>query len=318
MEPTWGPAAFLNDPLNPPPAETRAYAGALAEELMFRGVKPKVVNQSALNGYLVIVPGASAGLGVEVRAGPGDVHMDDVKAVAGLLLRPPAQKRSVARVALLLEHAAQAVTEPGLTTTALAERAGMSVGVLYRYFADVDAVRWCVAEIWMRRTITAVEHARAADTRPDELARLLIQHIAAYRSCYRPPAHDAAVIRARTDREHAWHQQLAATLATVITDPAPTGQPDQRGQTDGDLSPLDTRCLIIVTLADRAARTATTNSRDPVTAGIEHMVAWYIRDANVGESAALSKAAAAPAVGSRPCPCGARSIEHQAHDCATT
>lgn len=69
------------------------------------------------------------------------IGVDEVNAIASLLRRPPAQRRSAERVATVLELAVQAATEPHLTTAALAERAGMSVGAIYQFFPDLDTVR---------------------------------------------------------------------------------------------------------------------------------------------------------------------------------
>jgi AcrR family transcriptional regulator len=55
----------------------------------------------------------------------------------------PQQTRSQERVDLILDTAAELVAEEGyemLTTNAIAERAGISIGSLYRYFPDKDAI----------------------------------------------------------------------------------------------------------------------------------------------------------------------------------
>jgi AcrR family transcriptional regulator len=55
----------------------------------------------------------------------------------------PQQTRSQERVDLVLDTAADLVAEEGyemLTTNAIAERAGISIGSLYRYFRDKDAI----------------------------------------------------------------------------------------------------------------------------------------------------------------------------------
>jgi len=60
-----------------------------------------------------------------------------------LIRNEPVQARSTARLAALLDAAAQVVHEIGyerLTTAMVAERAGASIGTVYRYFPDRIAV----------------------------------------------------------------------------------------------------------------------------------------------------------------------------------
>ncbi len=64
-------------------------------------------------------------------------------ASAGPLRRVPVQGRSVARVARMLDACAELVDEIGyeaLTTTLLAERAGVAIGSIYQFFPDKRAV----------------------------------------------------------------------------------------------------------------------------------------------------------------------------------
>lgn len=56
------------DPFNPPLAAAKAAAGLLAQELMYRSVKPSVHKQSEHHAYVVVVPGGYAELMVDVRA----------------------------------------------------------------------------------------------------------------------------------------------------------------------------------------------------------------------------------------------------------
>jgi AcrR family transcriptional regulator len=61
----------------------------------------------------------------------------------GPLRRVPVQGRSVARVARMLDACAELVDEMGyesLTTTLLAERAGVAIGSIYQFFPDKRAV----------------------------------------------------------------------------------------------------------------------------------------------------------------------------------
>src|SRR5262245_58764600 len=62
---------------------------------------------------------------------------------AGPLRRMPVQGRSVARVARMLDTCSELMDEvgyDGLTTTLLAERAGVAIGTVYQFFPDKRAV----------------------------------------------------------------------------------------------------------------------------------------------------------------------------------
>jgi AcrR family transcriptional regulator len=67
-------------------------------------------------------------------------------------------------VALILEAAAQILETGGLeafTTNAVAERAGVSIGTLYQYFADKNAVLLALARQEMETTVVAARRAIA-------------------------------------------------------------------------------------------------------------------------------------------------------------
>ena len=61
----------------------------------------------------------------------------------GIKRRIPRQARAAETVAAIIEGAAQILEAGGLaafTTNAVAERAGVSIGTLYQYFADKNAL----------------------------------------------------------------------------------------------------------------------------------------------------------------------------------
>ena len=75
----------------------------------------------------------------------------------GPLRRMPVQGRSVARVARMLDTCAELIDESGydaLTTTLLAERAGVAIGTVYQFFPDKRAV---VAALTKRNVEAYVE-----------------------------------------------------------------------------------------------------------------------------------------------------------------
>lgn len=68
---------------------------------------------------------------------------DDVLAPAAVIRNEPVQARSTARLSALLDAAAAVIDEHGyerLTTAQVADRAGASIGTVYRYFPDRIAV----------------------------------------------------------------------------------------------------------------------------------------------------------------------------------
>ena len=77
----------------------------------------------------------------------------------GIQRRIPRQIRAEETVSAILEAAAQVLEAGGLegfTTNAVAERAGVSIGTLYQYFADKQALLRALAEREIRRALVAI------------------------------------------------------------------------------------------------------------------------------------------------------------------
>lgn len=93
--------------------------------------------------------------------------MDDPIAGTSVTVRhEPVQARAAQRIEALLDAAAAVVDEHGiehLTTALVAERAGASIGTVYRYFPDRVAVLVALAERNLERLRFAVERALAAE-----------------------------------------------------------------------------------------------------------------------------------------------------------
>jgi AcrR family transcriptional regulator len=84
----------------------------------------------------------------------------------GTKRRIPRQIRAEETVAAIVEAAAQVLEAGGLagfTTNAVAERAGVSIGTLYQYFADKQALLRALADREIRRTLAAIAVALRGD-----------------------------------------------------------------------------------------------------------------------------------------------------------
>ena len=86
--------------------------------------------------------------------------------------KQPIQKRSIATVAAILEGAAQVLERDGsdgFTTNAIAERAGVSIGTLYQYYPDKNAIAAAlsraVRSALVERIASAVEAAQGLSLR---------------------------------------------------------------------------------------------------------------------------------------------------------
>src|SRR5207244_12541414 len=80
--------------------------------------------------------------------------------------RIPRQQRANETIAAILEAAAQILEAGGLaafTTNAVAERAGVSIGTLYQYFSDKNAVLLALAQQEMKRALGDVAQALQGD-----------------------------------------------------------------------------------------------------------------------------------------------------------
>ena len=82
--------------------------------------------------------------------------------VVGIKRRIPCQTRAEETVSAILEAAAQVLEAGGpaaFTTNAVAERAGVSIGTLYQYFADKQALLRTLAGRELQRTLAVVATA---------------------------------------------------------------------------------------------------------------------------------------------------------------
>ncbi|WBU38956.1 TetR/AcrR family transcriptional regulator [Homoserinibacter sp. YIM 151385] len=96
-------------------------------------------------------------------------------AAATLIRNEPVQARSTARLAALLDAAAEVVDEIGyerLTTAMVADRAGASIGTVYRYFPDRIAVLHALAARHAERTTSRVLEELRSEAHADWAAGL--------------------------------------------------------------------------------------------------------------------------------------------------
>src|SRR5215831_20007570 len=89
--------------------------------------------------------------------------------------RTPRQVRAEETVAAILEGAAQILEAGGLaafTTNAVAERVGVSIGTLYQYFADKDAVLLALAKQEMAAALAEIGRTLQAEAHPEPGSRV--------------------------------------------------------------------------------------------------------------------------------------------------
>jgi AcrR family transcriptional regulator len=89
--------------------------------------------------------------------------------------RIPRQARAGETVALILEATAQVLEAGGLpafTTNAVAERAGVSIGTLYQYFADKNAILLALARQQMTVGLASIGRALQGESDPSVEGRV--------------------------------------------------------------------------------------------------------------------------------------------------
>lgn len=137
--------------------------------------------------------------------------------------RTPQQARARTTVAFVLDAAAQVFAEQGYaaTTNEIAARAGVSIGSLYQYFADKDAILLALAERHLDDARTQLTAALVdAPTEVDALVRRVIEvvvelnqpsalHTVLYQAAPRTPQLVAVLDRLRDD--------LAGLVGALLT-----------------------------------------------------------------------------------------------------
>ena len=101
---------------------------------------------------------------------PGSPHEDGSTAPPAKRRRIPKQKRSRELVERILAAAGELFAERGYAetnTNLVAERAAVSVGSLYQFFADKDEILTALQEDWMNRLGEALDERLRADLGAD-------------------------------------------------------------------------------------------------------------------------------------------------------
>ena len=104
--------------------------------------------------------------------------MAKAKQALGIKRRIPRQARSGETVALILEATAQVLETGGLpafTTNAVAERAGVSIGTLYQYFADKNEILLALARQQMAIGLADIGRALQGDPSVEGRVRAMVQ-----------------------------------------------------------------------------------------------------------------------------------------------
>ncbi len=136
----------------------------------------------------------------------------------------PVQARSTVTVEALHTAAIQVLTREGLsrcTTTRIAERAGMSVGSVYQYYPNRDALLSAVLETHLEGVADAIEGAsRAFNGKPiDEMAVGLVSAFLAAK--LRDPQESKALYAVSADRGgpllvQKMHKRMLSAIAAML------------------------------------------------------------------------------------------------------
>jgi AcrR family transcriptional regulator len=166
--------------------------------------------------------------------------------------RKAKQERARQTVEVILEAAARVLTErhyPGATTNRIAEAAGVSVGTLYEYFADKDAV----FDALIRKQIEAIVSAiRAQGPDPDLPVGIVLEQVRrlAMGAMPRGPGYIRALEQVPGS---AFRSRLAAARAQVV---AYVRQLLEEHRDELRVRDLDLAALLVVSSAEGVAMNA--------------------------------------------------------------
>jgi AcrR family transcriptional regulator len=159
----------------------------------------------------------------------------------------PQQSRSRAKLGRILTATAELLEElsyDDLGTRLIAERAGVSIGSLYRFFPDKDSIVRALLLGWLDNFVGILDRAAPGET-PARPALLIEQIVDAYAEFFRrEPGFRNAFYHAQRNREleeaqHRNDSDLAARLHDLL-----------RTRYGLPAAGLETRCLIAVQVGD--------------------------------------------------------------------
>jgi AcrR family transcriptional regulator len=133
--------------------------------------------------------------------------------------KTPKQARAGQTVATLLEAAAQllqAEGEAGFSTNRVAARAGFSIGTLYQYFPNKDAIIAALAERERDAIVARIRAALAEPAEPEEAVRRIIRILVAAFAGRRRVRRFVLLAVLRGSRLGALHAAQQSIVAAVV------------------------------------------------------------------------------------------------------
>ncbi|SDT92041.1 transcriptional regulator, TetR family [Pseudomonas pohangensis] len=146
--------------------------------------------------------------------------------------RKPLQERARFKVELILEAATQLIDKDGLdglTTNRIAEIAGISIGTLYQYFADKQAIIDKLGQRVLREVSDKLRSSLQEQTvkNPDEQARILIRTIFGAFD-HHSRVHRELINHTLAQGNHHFMDETANMVAGILSS---SGITDEHGQT---------------------------------------------------------------------------------------
>ena len=194
--------------------------------------------------------------------------------------RTPQQTRSQQRVDLILDVAAELFAEVGYesaTTNAIAERAGISIGSLYRYFPDKDAILRALSNRYYEQVHALFDEVFTKDVvylpLPVLLDRLIDPFVELYMAC---PAYKHILLGSDVSADIAaaseeLDQEIIEHIAEILQLTAPN-MDEQRAHLVATVCKAQVKALItlITPSSDEAFRSQ-------ITAEVKCMLIAYLK-----------------------------------------
>lgn len=198
-----------------------------------------------------------------------------------LLRRVPRQERGRERVGKILDAAAEVIAEVGvdtMTTNAIATRASTSVGSLYQFFPNKEAIVEALAARYnteLRRINESAMSAEATFLPLPELVDRIVTPLLRFHEenpAYRHVYHAMNGPDGPSCGEAELHKAVVIRLEALLEARAPAMPPEQR-HVHATVSVLTVHALL------GFAMTATPGMRDGIVRELKRLMAAYIEDA---------------------------------------